>query len=74
MLWSPLPTFIEGRNGNCSVKTTQLETHKRALGALQEQGIYPKYARMDANIQGVTDYFDSQQDAVSFRANQSVLT
>ena len=68
-----LPLYIEGRNGNCSVKTTQLETHKRALGALQEQGIYPKYARMDAGsyIQGVTDYFDSQQMLFFIRANQS---
>ena len=68
-----LPLYIEGRNGNCSVKTTQLETHKRALGALQEQGIYPKYARMDAGsyIQEVTDYFDSQQMLFFIRANQS---
>ena len=68
-----LPLYIEGRNGNCSVKTTQLETHKRALGALQEQGIYPKYTRMDAGsyIQEVTDYFDSQQMLFFIRANQS---
>ena len=68
-----LPLYIEGRNGNCSVKTTQLETHKRALGALQEQEIYPKYARMDAGsyIQEVTDYFDSQQMLFFIRANQS---
>lgn len=36
------PLYIEGRNGNCSVKTTQLDTHKRALSALHNQGIFPK--------------------------------
>ena len=45
---SDISLYIEGRNGNCSVKTAQLETHKRALNALHNQGIYPKYARMDA--------------------------
>lgn len=68
-----VPLYIEGRNGNCSVKTAQLDTHKRALGALHQQGIYPKYARMDAGsyIQEVTDYFDSQDILFFVRANQS---
>lgn len=68
-----LPLYIEGRNGNCNVKTAQLNTHKRSLEALRKQEIYPKYARMDAGsyIQGVTDYFDSQQMLFFIRANQS---
>ena len=68
-----LPLYIEGRNGNCNVRTAQLDTHKRALGALRHQGIYPKYARMDAGsyIQEVTDYFDSQDILFFIRANQS---
>ena len=70
---SDIPLYIEGRNGNCSVKTAQLETHKRALNALHNQGIYPKYARMDAGsyIQEVTDYFDCQDILFFIRANQS---
>ena len=42
------PLYIEGRNGNCSVKTAQLDTHKRALESLHAQGVFPKDARMDA--------------------------
>jgi len=68
-----IPIYIEGRNGNCNVKTAQLDTHKRALEALHNQGIYPKYARMDAGsyIQEVTDYFDSHGILFFIRANQS---
>lgn len=68
-----VPLYIEGRNGNCSVKTAQLDTHKLALKALGTQGIYPKYARMDAGsyIQEVTDYFHSQHILFFIRANRS---
>ena len=68
-----LPLYIEGRNGNCNVKTAQLNTHKRSLEALHKQDVYPKYARMDAGsyIQEVTDYFDSQHILFFIRANQS---
>lgn len=68
-----LPLYIEGRNGNCNVRTAQLDTHKRALGALRHQGIYPKYARMDAGsyIQEVIDYFHGQHLLFFIRANQS---
>ena len=68
-----IPLYIEGRNGNCNVKTAQLDTHKRALCALHGQGIFPKYARMDAGsyIQEVTDYFHSQAILFFIRANQS---
>lgn len=68
-----LPLYIEGPNGNCNVKTAQLNTHKRALDALHQQGVYPKYVRMDAGsyIQEVTDYFDSQDKLFFIRANQS---
>lgn len=68
-----MPLYIEGRNGNCNVKTAQLDTHKRALSALRHQGIYPKYARMDAGsyMQEVTNYFHSQDLLFFIRANQS---
>ena len=68
-----LPLYIEGRNGNCSVKTAQLDTHKRALKALHNKGIYPKYARMDAGsyIQEVTDFFNDQHILFFIRASQS---
>ena len=68
-----VPLYIEGRNGNCNVKTAQLDTHKCALEAFHNQGIYPKYARMDAGsyIQEVTDYFDSHGILFFIRANQS---
>jgi hypothetical protein len=68
-----LPLYIEGRNGNCNVKTAQLDTHKRALEALHQQELYPTYARMDAGsyIQEVTDFFHSKQILFFIRANQS---
>jgi len=70
---SGLPLYVEGRNGNCNVKTAQLNTHKDALEALHHQGIYPRYVRMDAGsyIQEVTDYFHSKQLLFFIRANQS---
>ena len=70
---SGVPLYIEGRNGNCNVKTAQLNTHKRALEALHTQGICPRYARMDAGsyIQEVTDFFHSKQLLFFIRANQS---
>ena len=54
-----IPVYIEGRNGNCNVKTAQLSTHKRALRALKNKGIQPRYARMDCGsyIKEVTDFF-----------------
>ncbi len=45
-----IPVYIEGRNGNCNVKTAQLATHKRALSALGQQGVIPKVARMDSVV------------------------
>lgn len=68
-----VPLYIEGRNGNCNVKTAQLDTHKRALSALHNQGIFPMYARMDAGsyIQDVTNFFHSQNILFFIRANQS---
>lgn len=68
-----VPVYIEGRNGNCHVKTAQLNTHISALDALHKQGIYPKRARMDAGsyIQEVTDFFDRKDILFTIRANQS---
>jgi len=45
---SNIPVYIEGRNGNCSVKTAQLSIHKCALSALKQKGAKPKIARMDS--------------------------
>ena len=68
-----IPVYIEGRNGNCNVKTAQLSTHKRALGALANKGIYPRYARMDCGsyIKDVTDYFHEKDILFSIRASNS---
>jgi len=68
-----IPVYIEGRNGNCNVKTEQLATHKKALAALGEQGVKPKYARMDCGsyIKEVTDYFHNENILFSIRASNS---
>lgn len=68
-----LPLYIEGRNGNCNVKTAQLDTHERALDALHGQGIFPRYARMDAGsyIQEVADYFHGKGILFFIRADRS---
>ena len=70
---SNIPVYIEGRNGNCNVKTEQLATHKRILSALANQGVNPKYARMDSGsyIKEVTDYFHSEDLLFFIRANNS---
>ncbi|MBI9030880.1 IS1380 family transposase, partial [bacterium] len=70
---SNIPVYIEGRNGNCNVKTAQLATHKRTLTALAEEGIKPKYARMDCGsyIKEVTDHFHNEGILFFIRANNS---
>lgn len=70
---SNIPVYIEGRNGNCNVKTAQLSTHKRALSALKQEGVKPKTARMDSGsyIKEVTDYFHSEDINFFIRANSS---
>jgi DDE family transposase len=70
---SNIPVYIEGRNGNCSVKTAQLATHKRALKALANRGVKPRYARMDCGsyIKEVTDYFHKEDILFSVRASNS---
>ncbi len=70
---SNIPVYIEGRNGNCNVKTAQLSTHKRALSALKQEGIKPKTARMDSGsyIKEVTDYFHNEDILFFIRANNS---
>lgn len=71
---SNIPVYIEGRNGNCNVKTAQLATHKRALKTLANRGIKPRYARMDCGsyIKGVTNYFHKEDILFSVRASNSV--
>lgn len=68
-----IPVYIEGRNGNCNVKTNQLSTHKRALTALEQEGIKPQRVRMDSGsyIKEVTDYFHQQEIKFFIRANNS---
>ena len=70
---SNIPVYIEGRNGNCNVKTAQLSTHKRALSALKQEGVKPKVARMDSGsyIKEVTDYFHNEGIDFFIRANNS---
>ena len=68
-----IPVYIEGRNGNCNVKTSQLSTHKRALSALRQEGVKPKIARMDSGsyIKEITDYFHDENIQFFIRANNS---
>ena len=68
-----VPVYIEGRNGNCNVKTEQLATHQRAIEALTSQEIFPNRSRMDAGsyIKEVVDFFHSKNILFTIRANQS---
>jgi len=70
---SNIPVYIEGRNGNCNVKTAQLSTHKRALSDLAREGIVPKIARMDSGsyIKEVVDYLHDEGINFFIRANSS---
>ncbi|MBN1184117.1 MAG: transposase [Bacteroidales bacterium] len=70
---SNILVYIEGRNGNCSVKTEQLATHKRALAALKSEGVKPKYARMGSGsyIKEVTSQFHKEGILFFIRANNS---
>ncbi|MCO5248364.1 MAG: IS1380 family transposase [Chitinophagales bacterium] len=68
-----VPFSIEGRNGNCNVKTEQLATHKRNIELLKAEGIHPQRARMDSGsyIKEVTDFFHQMGTHFFIRANQS---
>ncbi len=70
---SNIPVYIEGRNGNCNVKTAQLSTHKRALETLANKGVKPRYARMDCGsyIKEVTNHFHEEGILFSIRALNS---
>lgn len=70
---SNTPVYIEGRNGNCNVKTSQLSTHKRALSSLAAKGVKPRFARMDCGsyIKEVTDYLQDKGILFSIRAKKS---
>lgn len=65
--------YIEGRNGNCNVKTAQLTTHQRAIEALEKEEIHPKRAPMDAGsyTKEVINFFYSKNFLFTIRANQS---
>lgn len=75
---SNIPVYIEGRNGNCNVKTAQLSTHKRALKVLSDKGVKPRYARMDCGsyIKEVTNHFHKEDILFSIRAlnSETLLT
>lgn len=75
---SNIPVYIEGRNGNCNVKTAQLSTHKRVLESLEKKGVKPRYARMDCGsyIKEVTDHFHDENILFSIRAlnSETLLT
>lgn len=68
-----VPFAIEGRNGNCNVKTDQLATHKRNAELLRSEGIHPAMARMDSGsyIKEVTDFFHEMNTRFFIRASQS---
>ncbi len=68
-----IPVYVEGRNGNCSVKTGQLSTHKRIWNLLQAHKITPASVRMDAGsyMKEVTDFYHEQGVKFFIRANQS---
>jgi len=70
---SGIPLYVEGRNGNCHVKTNQLDTHKRVLKTLSNEGIQPKYARCDngSYLKEVADYFHGEGILFYIRAKQS---
>ena len=75
---SNIPVYVEGRNGNCNVKTEQLATHKRILSALEKEKVKPKFARMDSGsyIKEVTDHFHGEGICFFIRANnpENLLT
>ncbi len=70
---SNIPVYIEGRNGNCNVKTAQITTHKNALELLDTRGVKPRYARMDCGsyVKKITDYFQKEDILFSIRASSS---
>lgn len=67
------PVYIENRNGNCSVKFQQLGTIKRAISLLADNGIKPRFARMDcaSYIKDVCDYLHWEEIIFYIRAEQS---
>ena len=71
-----IPVYIEARNGNCSVKAGQVQTHKRILSSLKEQQVrIPKRVRMDAGsyIKEVTDFYQLEDVDFFIRANNSAV-
>ncbi len=68
-----IPVYVEGRNGNCNVKTGQLSTHKRIWDLLKTNNIIPTSVRMDAGsyIKEVTDFYHEQGTKFFIRASQS---
>lgn len=70
---STIPIYIEGRNGNCNVKTAQLAAHKRAINTLANRGVKPRYARMGCGsyIKEATDYFHKENILFPIRVPNS---
>jgi hypothetical protein len=67
------PVYIENRNGNCQVKFNQIDTIKRVLGILKNDGIKPARCRMDCGsyLKEVCDYFHQEGITFYIRAEQS---
>lgn len=68
-----VPVYIEGRNGNSSVKFNQLDTHKRVFGLLEDNNIKPARCRMDCGsyIKEVCDWLHEHPVKFYIRAEQS---
>lgn len=66
-----IPVYIEGRNGNCNVKTEQVTTHKRAMESLRSEGVFINRFRADSGsyIKSVTDYLSQDEICFFIRAN-----
>lgn len=67
------PVYIENRNGNCQVKFNQMDTLKRVLSVLKNNGIKPARCRMDCGsyLKEVCDYFHQEGITFYIRAEQS---
>lgn len=68
-----VPVYIEGRNGNSSVKFKQLDTFKRIFGLLGDNNIKPARCRMDSGsyIKEVCDYLHGRSVKFYIRAERS---
>jgi hypothetical protein len=67
------PVYVEGRNGNCSVKHEQLPTLKRSIGLLEDSKVKVNRCRMDSGsyISGVCDWLEESNIKFHIRAMRS---